>query len=102
MHTHVHGCNNYYVVLEYNKIGFIFVHKQSQELIMPFVPLRNAYKLLAKQIKSQKIDCFIRVYTYVAVFFFCEWVALACSTLFVTGFAKTRHNPARTEIHFIA
>ena len=21
---------------------------------------------------------------------------------YVTGFAKTRHNPARTEIHFIA
>ena len=23
-------------------------------------------------------------------------------TVYVTGFAKTRHNPARTEIHFIA
>ena len=24
------------------------------------------------------------------------------SCIYVTGFAKTRHNPARTEIHFIA
>ena len=28
-------------------------------------------------------------------------LALSC-TIYVTGFAKTRNNPARTEIHFIA